>query len=321
MTKLLKLDLQMFAEGDGAVETPMPSFAEMYEQGAPEPEGDTGADDMQDVTDPQDDVIDDDDTVNNGSGDVLGGDTDPADGGNNQQQQKPWKNEQNAQFAAERRRQEEQQRIAQAVQAARDELYAQQFAGKVNPYTGQPIRNEADYKAYMQAYNADVLKNAGIQQEQFDQIVNSDPRIIQAQQIVQQQEAIKQQNAKMQQQQQLNDAVAKIRKFDKSVKTEQDIINNPHFGEIAAMYNRGYSLEDAYYLANRAELEQKKQAAARQQAVNQVTSKSHMKATGQNGAGDEIVVPSDVMAAYRRMNPKWTEADIKKHYAKMNKKG
>lgn len=312
MTKLLKLDLQMFADGDGAgTETALPSFAEMYEQGAPEPEGDTGADDV------QDDVIDDD-TVNDDSGDVTGGDTDPEDGDSNQQQ-KPWKNEQNAQFAAQRRRMEEQQRIAQAVQAARDELYAQQYAGKVNPYTGQPIKNEADYKAYMQAYNADVLKNAGIQQEQFDQIVNSDPRIIQAQQIVQQQEAIKQQNARMQQAQKLNDSVAAIRKFDKSVKSEQDIIDNPHFAEIAAMYNRGYSLEDAYYLANRAELDQKKQAAARQQAVNQVTGKSHMKATGQNGAGNEIVVPSDVMIAYRRMNPKATEAEIKKHYAKLQK--
>lgn len=318
MTKLLKLDLQMFAEGDGAVETPMPSFAEMYEQGAPEPEGDTGADDMQDVTDTQDDVIDDDDTVNNGSGDVLGGDTDPADGGNDQQQ-KPWKNEQNAQFAAQRRRMEEQQRTAQAVQAARDAVYAEQYKDTVNPYTGQPIRSEADYKAYQQAYNADLLKNSGITQAQFDEIINADPRIVQAQQIAQQQEQIKQHNAKMQQAQKLKDSVAAIRKFDKSVKTEQDIINNPHFQEISAMYNRGYSLEDAYYLANRAELDQKKQAAARQQAVNQVTSKQHMKATGQNGAGDEIVVPTDVMTAYRRMNPKATEAEIKKHYAKLNK--
>lgn len=319
MTKLLKLDLQMFAEGDGA-ETAMPSFAEMYEQGAPtEPEADNGADDMQDVTDTQGDVIEGDNTVNNGSGDVTGGDTDPADSENNQLQQKPWKNEQNAQFAAQRRRQEEAQRLEQAKQQARDAVYAEQFKDKVNPYTGQPIRTEADYKAYQQQYNAEVLQNAGINQAQFDQMVNSDPRIIQAQQYIAQQEAMKQQAKQLHEKHKLDDSVAKIRKFDKSVKTEQDIINNPHFQQIAEMYGRGYSLEDAYYLANRSEMEQKKQAAARQQAVNQVTSKQHMKATGQNGAGDEIVVPSDVMAAYRRMNPKATEAEIKKHYARLQK--
>lgn len=316
---MLKLDLQMFAEGDGAgTESSMPSFADMYYNGAPEPEGDSGSDDVLDVTEPQDDVVYDD-TVNTDSGDVAGGDTDPADGGI-QQQQKPWKNEQNAEFAAQRRRQEEQQRIAQAAQRARDAVFAEQYKDTLNPYTGQPIRSEADYKAYQQAYNAEVLKNAGIQQTQFDQMVNADPRIQQAQQIIAQQEMMKRQSQQMQEQQKLNDSVAKIRKFDKSIKTEQDIIDNPHFQEIAAMYNRGYSLEDAYYLANRADIEQKKQAATRQQAMNQMTSKQHMRATGNSGAGDAIVVPADVMAMYREMNSDWTDAQIQAHYARHLKK-
>ena len=316
---MLKLNLQMFAEGaepdtDSSFDTNEPElsaserFDEMY----------YGSDDDQ-----QDDFLDDD-AVNNDYGDVAGGDTDPADGDNDQQtqqaQQQPWKNPQNAQFAAERRRQEEAQRIAQATQAARDAVYAEQYKGQVNPYTGQPIRSEADYKAYQQAYNAEILKNSGIQQAQFDQMVNADPRIQQAQQIIAQQEMMKRQTQQMQEQQKLSDAVAKIRKFDKSVKTEQDIIDNPHFQEIAAMYNRGYSLEDAYYLANRAEMEQKKQAATRQQAMNQMTSKQHMRATGNSGAGDAIVVPADVMAMYREMNSDWTDAQIQAHYARHQKK-
>lgn len=307
---MLKLNLQMFAEGvepeaDSTIETNEPElsaserFDEMY----------YGADDD----------LQDDDTVNNDSDEVAGGDTDSADDDNAQQsqtQQQPWKNQQNAQFAAERRRQEEAQRIAQAEQRARDAVYAEQYKGQVNPYTGQPIRTEADYKAYQQAYNAEVLKNAGIQQSQFDQMVLADPRIQQAQQIIAQQEQMKRQTQQMAERQKLNDAVQKIRKFDKSVKTEQDIVNNPHFQEIAAMYQRGYSLEDAYYLANRAEMEQKKQAASRQQAMNQMTSKQHMRATGNSGAGDAVVVPADVMAMYREMNSDWTDAQIQAHYAK-----
>lgn len=235
------------------------------------------------------------------------------------QQEKPWKNEENARFAVERRRQEEAERIEQAKQQARDAVYAEQFAGKVNPYNNQPIKTEADYKAYVQAYNAEVLQNAGIQQAQFDQIVNADPRIIQAQQIIAQQNAIQQQSRQMQEQQKLNDAIAKIKQFDKSVKSPQDVINNPHFQQIEEMWNRGYSLEDAYYLANRAELEQKKQAAAKQQAINQVAGKQHMKATGQNGTGNDVHIPADIMAMYREMTG-MSDAEIRKHYARVNKK-
>lgn len=309
---MLKLDLQMFAEGDGGVETPveMPSFADMYNNGPQ-------------VEEPDNDTVPgtDDDIVNNDSGEVAGGDTDPADDDNQQSQiqQQPWKNEQNAQFAAQRRRLEEQQRTAQAVQAARDAVYAEQYKGQVNPYTGQPIRSEADYKAYQQAYNAEVLKNSGITQAQFDQMVNADPRIQQAATIAQQQQEMMRQMQQQKQAQELNEAVDKIRKIDKSVKTEQDIINNPHFQQIAQYYSKGLTLDEAYYLANRAELEQQKQAATRQQVINQATSKQHMKATGQQGVGDDIVIPPDQMAMYRRFFPNMPEADLKKHYARMTK--
>lgn len=309
----LKLDLQMFAEGDATVETTETlSFEELYHNGAPNDVGETNDTNIDDVGEDGDE-----------SGDIVDGAESETTTENtvDTNQQQPWKNQQNAQFAAQRRRQEEAQRIAQAKQAARDAVYAEQFSGTLNPYTGQPIKTEADYRAYMQAYNAEILKNAGIQQEQFNKIVENDPRIQQAQAVIAEQQQQKQQIARMKQQQELDNAVEKIKKIDKSVKTEQDIINNAHFTEIADMWKRGYSLEDAYYLANRAEMEQKKQAATRQQTINQVAGKSHMKATGQNGTGDEIIVPPDQMAMYKRFMPDASEADIKKHYARMTKKG
>jgi hypothetical protein len=316
---MLKLDLQFFSD-DAVTDTGTDSttevtenqvlseseaFEELYYNGYADDTEETG-----------------DDAVNTDSEEVLGGDTDQTDGSDPeiQSQQQPWKNEQNARFAAERRRAEEAQRIAQATQAARDAVYAEQFSGRVNPYTNQPIRNEADYKAYMQAYNAEILQNAGIQQEQFDQIVNADPRVLQAQQIIAQQQAMQMQSQQMMQQQKLNDSVAKIKQFDKSVRTEQDIIDNPHFQEITEMYQRGYSLEDAYYLANRAELEQKRQAATNQRVINQVAGKQHMKTTGQNGAGNDVHIPADEMAMYRAMNPGVSDEAIRRHYARITKK-
>lgn len=233
--------------------------------------------------------------------------------------EQPWKTEQNARFAAERRKQEEERRTAQAVQAARDAVYAEQYKDTVNPYTGQPIRTEADYKQYVQQYNADLIQSSGIQQSQFDQIVNNDPRIQQAQQIINQQNAMQQQSAMEQESLKLKEAVKKIGQFDKSVKTEQDVINNPHFQKIAEYYNKGISLEDAYYLANRTELEAKKQAATRQQTINQVAGKQHMKTTGQNGVGNDVHIPPDVMSMYREMTGMSDDA-IRKHYSRLNTK-
>ena len=151
------------------------------------------------------------------------------------------------------------------------------------------------------------------------QAVNADPRVQQAAAIIQQQQVFQAQQAQLQQTQQFQAALQNIQQFDSSVKGFEDIINNPHFAEIEQMWKKGYSLDDAYYLANRSELTQKRQAAAKQQVINQATGKQHLKPTGNNGAGDDVQVPADLMAMYREMNPKATDADIRKNYAKFQK--
>lgn len=306
----LKLNLQMFAEGDvndigaetGAEEQSLGSY-EQFEQlynnqaeGGSEGEGDT---------------------VNNDSDDSLGGDDDSAGGGNekNMQEQQPWKNQYNAQQAAQRRRQEE----AQRVQRERDAVFAQIYHGQINPYTNKPIQSEKDYQQYVQQYTQDQLQQAGVDQSVVQQAVNADPRVQQAAAIIQQQQAMAAQQAQQAQTQQFHAALQAIQQLDPTVKGFEDIINNPHFAEIEQRWQKGYSLEDAYYLANRIELSQKKQAAAKQQVINQATGKKHLKPTGNNGAGEEVQVPADVMAMYREMNPKATEAEIRKNYAKFMK--
>lgn len=300
----LKLNLQMFAEGDvndtgaetGAEEQSLSGY-EQFEQlynnqaeGGSEGEGDT---------------------VNNDSDDSLGGDDDSADGGNEQ----PWKNQYNAQQAAQRRRQEE----AQRVQRERDAVFAQIYHGQINPYTNKPIQSEKDYQQYVQQYTQDQLQQAGVDQSVVQQAVNADPRVQQAAAIIQQQQAMAAQQAQQAQTQQFHAALQAIQQLDPTVKGFEDIINNPHFAEIEQRWQKGYSLEDAYYLANRIELSQKKQAAAKQQVINQATGKKHLKPTGNNGAGEDVQVPADVMAMYREMNPKATEAEIRKNYAKFMK--
>lgn len=306
----LKLNLQMFAEGDvndtgaetGAEEQSLSGY-EQFEQLYNKPA--------------EDDPEGEDDTVNNDSDDSLGGDDDSADGGDeqNQQEQQPWKNQYNAQQAAQRRRQEE----AQRVQRERDAVFAQIYHGQINPYTNKPIQSEKDYQQYVQQYTQDQLQQAGVDQSVVQQAVNADPRVQQAAAIIQQQQAMAAQQAQQAQTQQFHVALQAIQQFDPAVKGFEDIINNPHFAEIEQRWQKGYSLEDAYYLANRSELSQKKQAAAKQQVINQATGKKHLKPTGNNGAGEDVQVPADVMAMYREMNPKATEAEIRKNYAKFMK--
>lgn len=302
----IKLDLQMFAEGDpddtsdtGAEEQSLggyEQFEELYNNGL------------------QDEDVDTDETTDTGADDTDA-DADSNTDIDTQAQQQPWKNQYNAQQAAQRRRQEE----AQRVQRERDAVYAQIYAGQINPYTNKPIQSEQDYQEYVRQYTQEQLQQAGIDQNVVQQAVNADPRVQQAAAIIQQQQAFQAQQVQMQQKQQFQTALQNIQQFDSSVKGFEDIINNPHFAEIEQKWQKGYSLEDAYYLANKNELAQKKQAAAKQQVINQATGKQHLKPTGNNGAGDDVQVPADLMAMYREMNPKATDADIRKNYAKFQK--
>ena len=50
-----------------------------------------------------------------------------------------------------REREAERQALTAAAQARVDAVYADLFAGQTNPYTGQPIRTEADFRAYQEA--------------------------------------------------------------------------------------------------------------------------------------------------------------------------
>lgn len=306
----LKLNLQMFAEGD-ASDTGTDAGTEEQSLGSYEQFEQLYNNQAEDGSEGEDD------TVNNDSDDSLGGDDDSADGGieKNLQEQQPWKNQYNAQQAAQRRRQEE----AQRVQRERDAVFAQIYHGQINPYTNKPIQSEKDYQQYVQQYTQDQLQQAGVDQSVVQQAVNADPRVQQAAAIIQQQQAMAAQQAQQAQTQQFHAALQAIQQFDPAVKSFEDIINNSHFAEIEQRWQKGYSLEDAYYLANRIELSQKKQAAAKQQVINQATGKKHLKPTGNNGTGDDVQVPADVMAMYREMNPKATEAEIRKNYAKFMK--
>jgi hypothetical protein len=77
----------------------------------------------------------------------------------------------------------------------------------------------------------------------------------------------------------------------------------------------GLTLAEAYTLVNRKEIITKQAQIAKQTALNNINSKAHIKGNGgASGDLETIAVPDDVFNMYKRLNPKATETEIRKHY-------
>lgn len=218
--------------------------------------------------------------------------------------------EENAAFAAARRRAEAEYR--QQLQAEQDKLISQIYAGQVNPYTGRPITNKAEYDAFMRQHQQEEQRaqyeQAGVDPDILNQLIAQNPTVQQAQQVIEQAQMAEGQRA-------LEAQVAEITKLDPSVKSMQDIMAMPTFADFDAKVRQGYSIADAYKLANFDTLGQKRSAAAKQAALNAVNGKSHLTATT-GGAGEDVIVPPETMDFYRQAFPGWTEAQIMADYKK-----
>lgn len=118
----------------------------------------------------------------------------------------------------------------------------------------------------------------------------------------------------------LNDAVTEIGKLDDRIKSFEDLPKMDNYELFDDMVrNRGYRMVDAYKLANMDRLQEKRAAAASQEVRNSINSRSHLKQTGGDTGGNAVVVPAEVMAAYRAIIPNATDAEIRKHWAANNK--
>lgn len=219
----------------------------------------------------------------------------------------PQTPEVNALLAAARRRAE--MEAAQKAQLEKDALVAQAYAGQVNPYTGRPITTEAELKAYQEAYRQEQLQQAGITPDVLQRMIESNP-------AVQQAKAIAAQHSQILGQQLLSEQLKAISALAPEIKGLEDISKMETFGQFDAMVKQGYSLVDAYKLANFDALAAKRAGAARQRALNQTAAKAHLQPTQGKEGGQAVVVPPDVRALYQEMMPGISDKEIARHYAK-----
>ena len=221
----------------------------------------------------------------------------------------PQSPEVNAQYAAARRQAEQQLR-------ERDKQFATRFGHIINPITGRPIQSEKDYfealDAQEEAARRQQLESQGIDTKLLDELIANNPTVRQAQLVMEQS---KQQEEIRQFEADLN----AVRALDSTINTIEDLLNMPNSGEVLDMVGQGYSLVNAFKLANFDRLTQQSAQASKQAAINAIKGKSHMTPTdGVSDTSEDVDIPQSELAGWRNMFPHASDKELKAKYNKAN---
>ena len=170
-----------------------------------------------------------------------------------------------------------------------------------------------NWKELEEYSNKEQLQRLGVEDSEafekyLNNVIESNPEIIKAREIIAEQ---KQREAERQ----LNDQLIEISKLDNSIKTINDLVAHPSYDKILDRVTKGATLLDAFKLENFEALTGRATDAAVQHTLNNINNKGHVKTTT-GGSTNDVVVPNDVYAMYKRNLPTWSDEQIKKHYAK-----
>ncbi|MBR5329471.1 MAG: hypothetical protein IKV45_04615 [Firmicutes bacterium] len=191
-----------------------------------------------------------------------------------------------------------------AEAAPKEDEFAALFAdiGMVDPYTGEPIRTKADFLRWKQRFMADTEYH----QRHYQRAVLPDPMAYD----------FADNEMKMRLDRLVSAELDKIRQWDDAVEAIGDVAASEVFPAIYEKVKKGYSLSDAFYLANADRLQQAAVTRAEEAARAQLQSKEHLRGrTTGRGSGD-IRIPADVMAEFKRIMPDADIETIRKFYQK-----
>lgn len=103
---------------------------------------------------------------------------------------------------------------------------------------------------------------------------------------------------------------------DSGIKDVADFADMPTYDAFYAYVAKGLSYADAYTLANKDEVFQKREKAAKQAAYNSVNGKSHLQSTPPGPDTDDVRIPAETLRTYRAWFPDWSDKKIREHYKK-----
>lgn len=148
-------------------------------------------------------------------------------------------------WATARKRAEKE--VGERMQARIDKFYANTYSGYNHPVTGKPIASEADYlelEKYMREQERDSqLSSAGITKDTLREIFGQMPEMQAFREMQRIQEAKIQKDA-------LDYCLGEISKIDPSIKSFDDLGKMETVGKFEALVKKGYSLKDAFVIAN-----------------------------------------------------------------------
>lgn len=222
--------------------------------------------------------------------------------------------EENAKFAAIRRKYENQERQTRQHYSELDGMFAQQFGNWVNPVTGQPIDSAESYLQTLHAMQEEKkrqeMEDAGIDPDELDALIANNPAVVQANNILRQQQA-------MEELRRVDNEIAMINKLDPSIKTADDLQHSENFAAMDEYFRRGYSIYDSFRLANFDKLQRQSADAAKQHAINQAKSTSHLESTkGLSAEGGDTLaeIPKDELPIWKAYFPGLSNRELKKKY-------
>ena len=228
--------------------------------------------------------------------------------------------EENAKYAAARREAEAQTKRVQAELDRLNARVAEQFGNYTNPITGEKVTDARSYfdalNAQREAQTRQEMQNAGLNPEILDQAIQNNPVIRQAQEVLARQQAEEMDRA-------VSSEIEMIHALDPSITNPNDLLppelggKMENFNEFKAKVDMGYSFVDAFKLANFERLQSKTFDAAKQSAINQAKSTSHLQSTVgvSDEAGKELKeIPRDELAMWREVYPDLNMKQLKEKY-------
>lgn len=248
---------------------------------------------------------------------------------NNAQQHKPPQSaDENARYAAARRQAESQRDKAIAKERERfaaetDKLI--ESLGMSNPYTGQPIKTKSELDAYNGMRSGETKRNfmesAGLNEEQYQQMVRSLPEVQEAMRARADAEASAKEYRIAKAKNAIESQIAEITKIDPEIKSIENLLDMENYDDFYALVKKGNSLVDAYKLANYDNLIDKATSAEKQRTLNAAAGKSHLSgAVASSRATGIDPVPVGKLSYYRVMFPDLSDDEIAREYAKIKKK-
>ena len=157
------------------------------------------------------------------------------------------------------------------------------------------------------------LEEAGVSRRAIDAIVDAHPAVMAAKAATEQFRKQEEAAANAEMKAKVESQLKEIGEYDPNIKTLSDLTSLPKYDALKAYVGKGLNLTEAYRLSHYEEIAEKAAARARQQALNASASKGHMTPRAERGHGEESV-PPEVIAEYRKLDPKATDKEIAKYW-------